>query len=529
MEPLPKQPQPVANDNANTQSAEGGTQTQKPPTFSPAASIGSTMAAGVVAGVGAVTNHKAYSDYERDHHGLWMKELVEDLIKQPREFVGGLRDYVLVGNGLAGNQGRTLAAIESVIGFKYSPVAEKWMQAAAITNPDQIAEIRAATGKTFDWILPESSLGTNKTTAPIASNGSQPAMVARKEVFHEAWLFAMAHEVMAWADKKVDTTTGNASFKAEDISGDKTTLGKLKAASDKLIKAEFPEADWKTKNVKADYATINVDWVLRFMVYHGLIQPPKGSDPKYSYAKGGGTAATAFEEQSTKVTGLEADVKKRMKTNNPKKGLFSHAEVPMALSSDKGQVKGEQAKIDAVTAIEAKIAAETDPKKLATLNTQLAAAKKALADLPAYRSFATSILPLLDRLAAANTTFKIGTYISHSWGQFSGDVFINTKLKSDGFWQESVVNQFFDDLNTAAEKDDTATGGAGKFAWRAIYNDEAVAKETNKKYGSGRQLTGIPGHGPDKIHIHLDLRPLNLAKDSTTGYTTNANGRVVVP
>ena len=156
--------------------------------------------------------------------------------------------------------------------------------------------------------------------------------------------------------------------------------------------------------------------------------------------------------------------------------------------------------------------------------------KKAEADLKVkgrYRTFADEVVVLLSRLRKRNTTWKAGTYIGHSWAEFSADIFLSTSFDkvAAGFWNRDVVSTFFDDLNAAAEEDD---GTVGKFAWRAIYNDDPLRDEINKKYGADRVLH-VPHHGPhpDKLHIHLDLTPVNLHKDQVTGYEIK-EGRIRV-
>ena len=528
MEPIPKQCTPAAHQQPEFDSSDGGSSKLMPPAFNLP---------------GPEQNQcnvpTPYADYEKSHHGLWMQALLDDLGGQPREFVGGLREYLLKGVGLSGNQGRTLAAVEAVIGHKFSTVAEAWMKAAAKTNPDQVAEIKASTGKTFAWQIEESELGTEKTSAPIAQNKDNPAFVARQEVFHERWLFEMAGVVAGWADKRMDSTTGQAKFKAEDLSGDKKQMAALKAASNKLLEAEFPMkknkstgalyADDKRKYMFKDYGTINLDWILRFMVYHEQVTPPAGIEPAYTYLKDKGQAGVTYGEQATKVKGLNDKTRKGFNKEDPANGLFDSSMIDTSKSSDKKQVKQEETMTADLAKLEADAAAETDPKKKEKLLVKLEKAKQDLHDKQRYRSFASTNKALIERVTKLNSKASFGSYIGHSWGQFSADVFLSTKLKADGFWTESVVNQFFDDLNTAAEMDERPTGGVGKYAWRAIYNDKAVAKETNEKYGAGRQITDIPGHGPDKIHIHLDARLLDMAPDATTGYTTNANGRVQVP
>ena len=516
-------PEKARNASTPLQAQMDGGQGKMPPAFA----LGNTNANGGPVQRQTPDEQKKLADFEAANHGLWMKDLLEKLKAEPRGFVGSLHKYVAAGAGLAGNQGRTLAAIEAVIGYQFSAISEAWLKKAETSNPDQLQEIQAAVGKTFDYTIDEAELGTSKTTSPIAENSQSPQMVVRKELFHETWLYTMSKAVMKWADKKVDTTTGQAQFSFEDMSGDKALGKTLKAETATAVKAQFTKAG-EINSMTAEYKTINYDWILRFMVYHGLVTPPAGSETKFSYSKDLGDKGEAFKKSDAAVSALQAGAMKKSKRPDPKNGLFNTTDAPMEWSSDSKQVKGEKAIMEKIKELEVKVNEEKDEKKKAALQAQLAAEQKKLRNLPAYRTFASSVMPLLERLKVLNSTFSVGTYIGHSWGQFSADVFIKTSLKADGFWKESVVNQFFDDLNKAAEMDETATGGAGKFAWRAIYNDTAVAAETNKKYGKGRQLTGIAGHGSDKIHIHLDLRALRFGKDATTGYKTNAQGRVVV-
>lgn len=530
MEPLPKQCTPAVHQQPEFDTSDGGSSKLMPPAFNlPGPEQNQCNAP------------TPYADYEKSHHGLWMQALLDDLGGQPREFVGGLREYLLKGVGLSGNQGRTLAAVEAVIGHKFSPVAEAWMKAAAKTNPDQVAEIKASTRKTFAWVIEESEgEGTAKTTAPIAQNSENPGFVARQEVFHERWLFEMAGVVAGWADKRMDSTTGQAKFKAEDLSGDKKQMAALKAASNKLLEAEFPMkkrkdtgelyADDKRKYMFKDYGKINLDWILRFMVYHQQVTPPAGTEPAYTYLKDKGQAGVAYAEQATKVKGLNDKTRKGFNKEDPANGVFASQMIDTTQSSDTKQVRQEADMVAALAKLETAAAAETDAKKKETKLKEVEKAKQELHDKQRYRSFATTNMALIERVSKLNSKASFGSYIGHSWGQFSADVFLSAGLKADKFWTESVVEQFFDDLNKAAEMDERATGGVGKYAWRAIYNDENTKKKVDKKYGKGRQITGIAGHGPaPEIHIHLDARLLDMAPDATTGYTTNANGRVQVP
>lgn len=154
-------------------------------------------------------------------------------------------------------------------------------------------------------------------------------------------------------------------------------------------------------------------------------------------------------------------------------------------------------------------------------------AAECIPDAAEDRTFAEEVVVLFNRLHSRNTTWKVGTYRGHSWGEFSADIFFNVSFDkaAPGFWRRDIVRTFFDDLNAAAEEDD---GVIGKFAWRAIYNNDGLRAEINAKYGANRMLRA-PHHGPhpDKLHIHLDMTPVNLRKDEVTGYKVE-NGRIRV-
>jgi len=50
----------------------------------------------------------------------------------------------------------------------------------------------------------------------------------------------------------------------------------------------------------------------------------------------------------------------------------------------------------------------------------------------------------------------------------------------------------------------------------------------NAKYGD--RMSSAPHHGPapDKLHMHLDIRPLNVVADPDTGFGIDSSGRVVL-
>jgi hypothetical protein len=155
--------------------------------------------------------------------------------------------------------------------------------------------------------------------------------------------------------------------------------------------------------------------------------------------------------------------------------------------------------------------------------------------------FANSIVALLNRVRAINPDWNVGQYPSHDYREYSADIYLKS-YGTGGYFTQSAANTFFDNLNTAA-KDAGNADGFGLFGWRGIYNDEAVQDAVNAKYGADRVIS-VPGHGPlgkraltagmqepkkaVSVHIHLDLRPMDLSKDARAGYSMQG-GRVVIP
>ena len=157
------------------------------------------------------------------------------------------------------------------------------------------------------------------------------------------------------------------------------------------------------------------------------------------------------------------------------------------------------------------------------IEARLAKARKQLARAQGYRTFAVEVVDFLERLRTRNTTWVGGTYPRHSWGEFSVDVFLNVGEDKQGFYSVDPTETFFDDLNDTALEN----GRFGTFQWRAVYNDDRMIATVGGKYGKHR-ISKAPHHGPapDKLHIHLDLRPDKLQPDIVTGFTIDAAGRV---
>jgi hypothetical protein len=179
-----------------------------------------------------------------------------------------------------------------------------------------------------------------------------------------------------------------------------------------------------------------------------------------------------------------------------------------SMSSDTGQMNKEkmaQAQVDALRA---------QPPG-ATRDAMLAAAEKDLYIKQNYRRFSLEVLAWLDRLRSRNTAWNAGTYPAHQWREFSVDIFPTD-------WSDKALLQLFDDINAAS--DDTSMDAFGPFAWRGIFNPRKIREAVNAKMGD-RYVGEADGHWD---HIHLNLKPLMLRKDTVTGFDIE-NGRVVVP
>jgi hypothetical protein len=176
------------------------------------------------------------------------------------------------------------------------------------------------------------------------------------------------------------------------------------------------------------------------------------------------------------------------------------------------------------------VAAGTDPATVKLRDKLTAALDKAIKAMHAaqgYRTFSLPVADFLRRLRTRNTRFFAGTYPTHQWAEYSVDMDLTIAVDTDGFYSRPQAEQFLDDVNATAL--DTS-GPYGAFQWHAVYNDMRISNTINSKYGAGR-MHQAPHHGPapDKLHIHLDLRPVAIAPDKVSGFSIGPGGRIIVP
>lgn len=176
------------------------------------------------------------------------------------------------------------------------------------------------------------------------------------------------------------------------------------------------------------------------------------------------------------------------------------------------------------------VAAGTDPATVKLRDKLTAALERAIQWMhiaQGYRTFSLPVADFLRRLRTRNNRFFAGTYPHHQWAEYSVDMDLTIPVDSDGFYSRRQAEQFLDDVNATAL--DTS-GPYGAFQWHAVYNDMRISNTINSKYGASR-MHQAPHHGPapDKLHVHLDLRPAAIAPDKVSGFSIGAGGRIIVP
>ncbi len=93
---------------------------------------------------------------------------------------------------------------------------------------------------------------------------------------------------------------------------------------------------------------------------------------------------------------------------------------------------------------------------------------------------------------------NFGTYIGHSWGPYSLDAFVQGGVDSNGFYSREKVLKVLGNIEAASK--------SKGFKYRVLYDDFDVAVEFNRKVGA-RKIPGfVWNHGPQVLHLHLDIQ-----------------------
>ena len=351
------------------------------------------------------------------------------------------------------------------------------------TAPRRGVSIEAAAG-----------LGTSGTTAPIATVSPQRQM--NEVLDRELILFAKARIVAEWVDKNLTATFEQAfadtALRARlDVSRDSKLLDRIRPFPSRQIpdrRAQLFTTDAVLQNLLKAPADIAGLWPIFDVLHHyGVVLLPP--DPGNPFGRPSIMASITrvearldrarFDRESKAVEEKAVKFKKAVAN----KGVLHHAVESDVIPADwSAGTKGQILRV------------------------------------------AKPVIQLLARLRALNTTWRAGTYPGHWWNDFSVDMFVSAALEKSGFWNRDRMRAFFEALNAACTQD----GAPGKFAWKGIYNDAGLAQEMDGLYGAGRVLSGVEGHGPGpRMHVHLDVRPLVVPFDETTGFWLDGS-RVVL-
>jgi hypothetical protein len=330
-----------------------------------------------------------------------------------------------------------------------------------------------------------SGLGSSRTKSPIATVSPQRQMNAVLD--RELILFAKARIVAAWLDRHLSSTYEQAfadtALRARlDVSRDRALLDRLRPFPNQQIPARRGQL-------------FTTDAVLQ-----PLLRAPQDSAAMW-----------------------------------PIFDVLHHYGVVL-LVPDRNNPFGRPSIMASITRVEARLTRERFDRDTKAIEDKAIAFKKAVANKSALHHLVESdlipadwsagkrgqelrvakpVLQLLSRLRSLNKDWRAGTYPGHWWNDFSIDMFVSAPLEPSGFWKRDKMRAFFEALNAACVQD----GRPGTFAWKGIYNDAGLAQEMDALYGSGRVLFGVDGHGPGpRMHVHLDVRPLAVPFDESTGF-----------
>ncbi len=414
--------------------------------------------------------------------------------------------------------------------------------------------------------------GTAKTTAPPAQNRS-PGDVFREKLTSEVALFANAGVILDWivtqrALAGGATVTG---VTAANLFADGATMKKLKpppaAPADlvpafamleyyKVLKASGPGA-WDIQlaplqpgQTQADVARAEFDrnrtditafrqsFETRFDA-NGHPVKQIAQQQLLDDALAGGSAGEKKTERDARANraavAAELDEFVAFRTKGPPVFRVTSDSPARAAAGGKTSVllpvagratplPVDEADFDRIEPVRTGTSAEVVARR-ASIATRLAGAERSVFNAESFHRFATEMVWFLGELATTSSVrFAAGTYPRHGkFAEYAADLFPVIAEDARGFYAVAKAEQFVDAVNAVAEAGNPYWG---KFAWQIVYNDATLQATINTKYGA--RMSSAPHHGPapDKLHMHLDIRPLDVAPDSDTGFSVDASGRV---
>ena len=416
--------------------------------------------------------------------------------------------------------------------------------------------------------------GTAATTAPPAKNES-PGDVFRGRLKDEMAMFASAGVVLEWILSERAAAGGATvtSVTTASVFADTATMKKLKpqpaTAADLLPVMELLEfyevvkrkapGEWdivlvpvqpgqtqqdvnraKFDQNRKDIGAFQKSFEMRFDAQgHPTSQIAQQQLLEDSLAGGAPAEFKGQSDATAKVGAVTAELDEfvafrkkgppifRVTTDKPATAPGEGTtNVLLPIAGQKTPMALDEANFDRIEPIRTGTSAEVEARRVA-IATRIKAAERALFNAQGFHRFATEMVFFLHELdARSSIKFHAGTYPRHGkFGEYAADMFPVINQSAYGFYEIGKAEQFVDDINAVAEAGHPVWG---KFAWQIVYNDAALQAKINAKYGP--RMSPAPHHGPapDKLHMHLDIRPLSVIADSDTGFGVNASGRVIL-
>lgn len=423
-------------------------------------------------------------------------------------------------------------------------------------------------------LIARQTWGTAKTTAPPANNKS-PGDVFREQLKDEVALFANAGVIVDWI-VSMRAAAGGAtvtSFMDASLFADTATMKKLKpqptSAADLLpalemlqyydvVKPKGP-GEWeiilaplqpgqtqqdvsraKFDQNRKDITTFRTSFETRFDAKgHPLQQIAQQQLLDDAMAAGAPSEKKAEKDAEANLAAVTLELDEfvafrkkgppifRVTTDSPARATTgTKTNVLLPIAGQKKPTTVDEADFDRIEAIRTGTSPEVEARRK-SIEARVKGAERGLFNAQAFRRFATEMVWFLGELAKISSIrFTAGSYPRHGkFGEYAADMYPVISEDSRRFYEPAKAEQFVDDINKVAETGHTYWG---KFAWQIVYNDTTLQATINAKYGP--RMSSAPHHGPapDKLHMHLDIRPLNVVADMDTGFRVDSSGRVVL-
>ena len=300
--------------------------------------------------------------------------------------------------------------------------------------------------------IPEApGLGTSKTTAPVAETPQRPQAQMLEELTREGERLEQAKQLISWIDEHLFFT--------------RTEMFADKALMDKLSPKPTTDADLQP--------------LLELLAFHGILLSARDGPDEPLTADFDRVSAALntqrIDQAAAEIPKFTKEFEKRIKAKDPAQPTVATAQVPRAWtpgvpSATRQKDVAAELRLQQIRKQLAAARAQGDQKKIDQLTKQEEQAEKQFRRASVNRSFAVPVVQFLERLRTGNTNWNVGTYVGHSWAEFSMDIYIKSGPTSTGFYKRDDARDFFDAVNKVAEE----SKPLGKFAWRGARLDVDV-------------------------------------------------------